>query len=190
MIDLYNYTHEAFKFSNPALTNKELAIMTVIGLVGECAEFNEVVPTNKDHVKKELGDICWYLSQSTWVFNLNFGNLMKEAILTYESNIYQSYELYESIHMILIHSCKILEHMKKVWFHDHEINRIFIEGQYKEIFKHLFIIERCLLGKGIEKVLDANIKKLSERYPHGFTSSDSINRKDGDETFKEEMGQE
>ena len=66
---------------------------------------------------------------------------------------------------------------------------MFLAEQYEKIFEDLAMIEACLLGEGMHEVLDANIKKLSARYPNGFSSDDSKNRKDGDETFKEEMKQ-
>jgi hypothetical protein len=179
----YQYTYNASRFTNPALTGEKLAIMTVVGLVGECAEFAEVNIEDKEHVKKELGDICWYLSQSTRVFNLSFGDLMVKAVVEATIPIMCEHTVYR----MLINSCKILEHMKKVWFHDHKINRVFLTEQYEKVFSDLAMIELCLLGEGMYDVLETNINKLSERYPHGFTSSDSINRKDGDDTFKQEM---
>ena len=65
----------------------------------------------------------------------------------------------------------------KKWFaHGHELDR---DGLIKEIGDVAWYIAEIAhaLGVSLEEVLVRNINKLKERYPEGFSTADSVNRK-------------
>ena len=63
-------------------------LTAALGLTAESGEFTEVVkkiflqgkPYNEEnvfHMKRELGDICWYLAQACMALDTNFEEIMK-----------------------------------------------------------------------------------------------------------------
>ena len=67
--------------------------------------------------------------------------------------------------------------VKKHLFHGHELNK-------EELIKELgdvawYLAEAAYaLDIDLETILKLNIEKLKKRYPEGFSTKDSINRKD------------
>ena len=66
-------------------------LTAALGLTAESGEFTEVVkkillqgkPYNEDnvfHMKRELGDICWYLAQACMALNTNFNEILEMNI--------------------------------------------------------------------------------------------------------------
>ena len=67
--------------------NTTQLLTAALGLTAESGEFTEVVkkivfqgkPYNEDnvfHMKRELGDICWYLSQAFMALDTNFDEIL------------------------------------------------------------------------------------------------------------------
>ena len=63
-------------------------LTAAVGLSAESGEFTEIVkkiifqgkPYNDDniyHMKRELGDICWYLAQACMALNTNFNEILE-----------------------------------------------------------------------------------------------------------------
>ena len=68
-------------------TNTSQLMTAALGLTAEAGEFTEVVkkivfqgkPYNEDnvfHMKRELGDICWYLAQAFMALDTNFNEIL------------------------------------------------------------------------------------------------------------------
>ena len=68
-------------------TNTSQLLTAALGLTAESGEFTEVVkkivfqgkPYNEDnvfHMKRELGDICWYLAQAFMALDTNFDEIL------------------------------------------------------------------------------------------------------------------
>ena len=68
--------------------NVQKLITAAFGLTAESGEFTEVVkkiilqgkPYNEEnifHMKRELGDICWYLAQACMALGTNFNEIME-----------------------------------------------------------------------------------------------------------------
>jgi NTP pyrophosphatase (non-canonical NTP hydrolase) len=68
-------------------TNTSQLLTAALGLSAEAGEFTEVVkkivfqgkPYNEDnvfHMKRELGDICWYLAQAFMALDTNFDEIL------------------------------------------------------------------------------------------------------------------
>ena len=69
-------------------TNTSQLLTAALGLTAESGEFTEVVkkiifqgkPYNEDnvfHMKRELGDICWYLAQACMALDTNFDEVLQ-----------------------------------------------------------------------------------------------------------------
>lgn len=72
-------------------------------------------------------------------------------------------------------SAEIMEHLKKVVFHDHPIDTELIEEEVGDALWYLAILcEEC--GISLGEAARKNIAKLTKRYPNGFSEADSINR--------------
>jgi NTP pyrophosphatase (non-canonical NTP hydrolase) len=69
------------------------------------------------------------------------------------------------------------DHWKKHLFHNHDFIR---EHAVKELGDILWYIAQAsdALGMDLEEIATTNIRKLEERYPEGFSSERSINRRD------------
>ena len=83
-------------------------LTAALGLTAESGEFTEVVkkivfqgkPYNKDnifHMKRELGDICWYIAQACMALNTSFDEIiemnvdkLKKRYPGREFNVHQS----------------------------------------------------------------------------------------------------
>lgn len=67
------------------------------------------------------------------------------------------------------------EYIKKAVFHRHELDSQKLKKELGDVLWYLAAL--CTnLGLELEEVMAANIEKLQERYPDGFSSQASINR--------------
>jgi NTP pyrophosphatase (non-canonical NTP hydrolase) len=66
---------------------------------------------------------------------------------------------------------------KKVIFHKHEYNREKFLDELGDVAWYL-AVNSDAHGYTLEEVFEYNIKKLEERYPGGFSTDKSINRKE------------
>ncbi|MDE5859008.1 MAG: nucleoside triphosphate pyrophosphohydrolase family protein [Oscillospiraceae bacterium] len=87
------YQECALKTLNPELDKKDILINGVMGLCGESGEAIDIVKKHlaqgheldKEHLAKELGDIAWYLAETTFaidylledIFQMNIDKLKK-----------------------------------------------------------------------------------------------------------------
>ncbi len=77
-------------------------------------------------------------------------------------------------------SGEVIELVKKHLFHGHALDRERLKKELGDVLWYLAAI--CTAeGLSLGDVADANIAKLRARYPEGFTSEKSQNRKAGDE---------
>ena len=72
------------------------------------------------------------------------------------------------------------EYIKKAVFHRHSLDRQKLKKELGDVLWYLAAL--CTnLDLELEEVMAANIKKLQERYPDGFSSAASIRRVTSDE---------
>jgi NTP pyrophosphatase (non-canonical NTP hydrolase) len=71
---------------------------------------------------------------------------------------------------------EVLDETKKLLFHNHPYDR---DRFLKELGDTAWYLAMCSLAHGftLAEVMEANIEKLEERYPGGFSAEASINRK-------------
>lgn len=75
-MDFIEYNSKAMRTVNPKLTWQELLTNSSLGLCGESGEYADHVKKHKFHghelddsaIKKELGDILWYLNLAADLF--------------------------------------------------------------------------------------------------------------------------
>lgn len=77
-------------------------------------------------------------------------------------------------------SGEVIELVKKHLFHGHALDRDRLKKELGDVLWYLAAV--CTAeGLSLGDVADGNIEKLRARYPDGFTSEKSQNRKAGDE---------
>ena len=87
---LNEYQKLAMTTLNPELEKKDVLINGVMGLCGEAGEAIDIVkkhlhqghPLDREGLKKELGDIAWYLAETAYALDLSLeevcaGNIEK-----------------------------------------------------------------------------------------------------------------
>ena len=82
------YQKLAMKTLNPALNKKEILVNGVMGLNGESGEVIDIVKKHmfqgheldKEKIKKELGDVMWYVAEVCEALDLNLDEVMEGNI--------------------------------------------------------------------------------------------------------------
>lgn len=78
---------------------------------------------------------------------------------------------------------EVADLIKKVVFHNHVIDK---QNVCKELGDVLWYLSQIatLAGLTLDKVAETNVKKLKERYPEGFSTEKSINRKENNQYIR------
>ncbi len=72
---------------------------------------------------------------------------------------------------------EVAEHIKKAFFHGHELDRENLEKELGDVLWYLAVMADTL-GIPLEDIARHNIEKLARRYPDGFSEERSRNRSD------------
>jgi len=72
---------------------------------------------------------------------------------------------------------EIADHVKKVVFHEHPLNINNLAKEMGDVMWYLAYLSD-VIGVPLDKIADMNIQKLKDRYPDGFSSEASINRRE------------
>lgn len=141
-----------------------MAIHAVLGITAEMDEFlGAVIEGNKEHIEKEMGDVCWMLAELCTANGWYMKNIV--SIDEFEVGIGASYADLCGVYQKVIQGHPLDE--AKV--------RMAIRGIWAQLMRY------CKNeGLNMQDVLSLNIKKLRARYPHGFESERSMHRADGD----------
>lgn len=87
-LEINEYQQLAMRTSNKIL-NKDMHLMNgVLGLTGESGEVADIVKKywmqghdlDKEHVAKELGDICWYIAETATAIDYSLETIMQMNI--------------------------------------------------------------------------------------------------------------
>lgn len=168
---LEEYIAESERFEIPYLSVEEKIFNAQLGMVGEVGELVDLLkkvwhhehPLNKEHVLKECGDILWYLTE----YLRQTGMRPSKNVL--EGEIICSNEFRTNLKTCVGGAFNFM--CKPISAYNSQIADKFIWG-----------IAGIASGFGysLSDVMEANIAKLSARYPEGFTPEASMNRKEGD----------
>jgi NTP pyrophosphatase (non-canonical NTP hydrolase) len=74
-------------------------------------------------------------------------------------------------------SAEILDHMKKLWVYDRDMDREKVLEEMGDAF-HYFTMLCICMDVHLSDVMLNNMRKLRKRYPNGFTKADAIARAD------------
>jgi NTP pyrophosphatase (non-canonical NTP hydrolase) len=70
------------------------------------------------------------------------------------------------------------EMVKKHLFHGHPLDREKLKKELGDVSWYIAILAKEI-GFPLSEIIVANVRKLEERYPKGFSTADSMARKDG-----------
>ena len=87
-MNINEYQKLAMTTLNPELSKKDVLINSVMGLCGESGEAIDVVKKwlahghelDKEHLKKELGDIAWYLAEAATALDMDLEDVLQANI--------------------------------------------------------------------------------------------------------------
>ena len=82
------YQQLAMKTLNPTLSEKDVLINGVMGLCGESGEAIDIVkkhlfhghPLDREALKKELGDVAWYLAETAYALDISLEEILSANI--------------------------------------------------------------------------------------------------------------
>ena len=82
------YQKLAMTTLNPELSQKDVLINSVMGLCGESGEAIDIVKKwlahghalDEEHLKKELGDIAWYLAEAATALDVSLEEIFRANI--------------------------------------------------------------------------------------------------------------
>lgn len=84
-MDANEYQHRAMTTMNPDFSRKDMLINGAMGLCGESGEVIDLVkkhlhqghPLDADKLKKELGDVAWYLAETAAALNCTLSDILE-----------------------------------------------------------------------------------------------------------------
>lgn len=82
------YQELAMRTVNPELDKNDMLINSVMGLCGESGEAIDIVKKwfahghelDREHLKKELGDIAWYLAEAATALDIKLDDVLEANI--------------------------------------------------------------------------------------------------------------
>ena len=103
---LNEYQRLAMTTLNPALSQKDILINGVMGLCGEAGETIDLVKKHlhqghdldKEAMKKELGDIAWYLAETAYALGCSLEEICQGNIDKLKKRFPEGFSVDASIH--------------------------------------------------------------------------------------------
>lgn len=99
------YQELAMTTLNPELDKKDVLINSVMGLCGESGEAIDIVKKwlaqghelDREHLKKELGDIAWYLAEAAFSLDIKLEDVLVANIEKLKKRYPDGFEAKRSI---------------------------------------------------------------------------------------------
>ena len=99
------YQELAMTTLNPELSKKEVLINSVMGLCGESGEAIDIVKKwmaqghelDKERLKKELGDIAWYLAEAATALDVPLEDILQANIDKLKKRYPDGFEIKRSV---------------------------------------------------------------------------------------------
>ena len=100
------YQKLAISSLNPALTPQEMLLNAVMGLCGESGEAIDIVKKqlfqghalDTEKLKKELGDIAWYLAEAATGLNIELSEVLQRNLDKLHARYPQGFSTERSMH--------------------------------------------------------------------------------------------
>ena len=104
-MEINEYQTLAMTTLNPALSQKDVLINSVMGLCGESGEAIDIVKKwlaqghqlDKEHLAKELGDIAWYLAEAATALDLNLEDILEASIEKLKKRYPEGFDIHRSL---------------------------------------------------------------------------------------------
>ena len=104
-MNINEYQKLAMTTLNPELSKKDVLINSVMGLCGESGEAIDIVKKwlahghelDKEHLKKELGDIAWYLAEAATALDMDLEEILQANIDKLKKRYPQGFSAADSI---------------------------------------------------------------------------------------------
>lgn len=102
------YQELAMRTVNPKLNKDEILINSVMGLCGESGEAIDIVKKwfahghelDREHLKKELGDIAWYLAEAATALDIILESVLEANIEKLKKRYPEGFETKRSIERV------------------------------------------------------------------------------------------
>ena len=99
------YQELAMRTVNPKLNKDEILINSVMGLCGESGEAIDIVKKwfahghelDREHLKKELGDIAWYLAEAATALDVTLESVLEANIEKLKKRYPEGFETKRSV---------------------------------------------------------------------------------------------
>jgi NTP pyrophosphatase (non-canonical NTP hydrolase) len=99
------YQELAMRTVNPKLNKDEMLINSVMGLCGESGEAIDIVKKwfahghelDKEHLKKELGDVAWYLAEASSALGFTLEEILEANIDKLRKRYPEGFETKKSV---------------------------------------------------------------------------------------------
>ena len=104
-MEINEYQKLAMTTLNPALSQKDVLINSVMGLCGESGEAIDIVKKwmaqghelDKEHLVSELGDIAWYLAEAATALDISLEEVFQKNINKLKNRYPEGFETKKSI---------------------------------------------------------------------------------------------
>lgn len=91
---------------NKILDQRSQILNSALGMCGEAGEFADLIKKHAfqghdldvNHIKKELGDVCWYVALACTVFNLELDDVMQTNIDKLKARYPEGFSVEKSEH--------------------------------------------------------------------------------------------
>ena len=207
LIHFKDYQVKAMETCNPELSKKDMLINGILGLNGELAEalvhsikFNNY-KLYKNSLIHEFGDVYWYVALITTALDIDPEFLISDlTIEQYEHAVYCHMSSGENPEKIfgndvynneslfkmntpmrcIYYAGKVTDIVKKILFQGHQLTNEVLSDIKNSLTNLVFYLTIWHTKYEITlfSILNFNLYKLSQRYPNGFDSEHSINRKE------------
>ena len=111
---------------------------------------------------------------------MNINEYQKLAMTTLNPELSKKDVLINSVMGLCGESGEAIDIVKKWLAHGHELDKEHLKKELGDIAWYLAEAATAL-DTDLEDILQANIDKLKRRYPEGFSTANSVNRREGDE---------
>lgn len=173
VVTIENYQTLASRTANNDLEFRDEFANYALGVAGESGEVADLLSrdiVSPEYLKKELGDVTWYISQLCRLLKMEFSYVA----LKYNGYLQQMDPRVVAL-LLSKEAGEIADYVKKVVYHGHALENLLLQ---EKMVKVLNIVEYFCQRYSftLQEVLQANIEKLRKRYPAGFDKEKSRNR--------------
>lgn len=180
-----DYQQMAMQTAGPMILEDPL--YSAVGLVEECGEFCGQLkhqhyhqwPEDKDAKLKELGDVLWYLTAAITLHAIRVGDLVVGDDLDdiQKSCVSSRRYLLDNEVGAAIYLTKAAAAYSSAVADAASPGMTKVKISLSDTFAMLCVVVESQ-GFTLNEVAERNIAKLKERYPEGFSSEASLNRKE------------